>query len=65
MTTKSDVQLLIIFEFYEGTFDGINKPVEILLFASTIDYFPEAAFKPLLNDDRNAIQLISSDIQQS
>lgn len=73
LNTKSDVELLIIFEynfingktFDSGTFDGINRPVGILLYASTIDYFPEATFKPLLNDDRNAIQFISNDIQQS
>ena len=42
--------------FETGTFDGFTKPIVIrFLYNSSLDYFPEATFKSVLNNKNNTI----------
>ena len=42
--------------FETGTFDGVTKPIVIrFLYNSSLDYFPEATFKSVLNNTNSII----------
>lgn len=64
-SSKSDKQLDITFQhanlsFDNGTFDGINRPVNIVFSLTNVSFIPESSFKTVLNNNQSVIEIINS-----
>lgn len=50
--------------FENGTFDGVSKPIEVILLQSNISYLSSGAFKTVLNDPKGVINFFNDDVPQ-
>ena len=64
-SSKSDEKLHITFDhanpsFDNGTFDSINRPVNIVFSSTNVTFIPESSFKTVLNNNQSVIEIINS-----